>query len=264
MPFVANRVFGWEPVAITAASGLRDLLPGHAYSVCNTLGCTACGLVFLDMRFDDDEMAALYADYRGPEYCRKRERFEPGYSARNAILNEGSTYIPSIEAILEAHVPERPRVLDWGGDTGLNTPFRQRAAVLDIYDISGKPPVSGVRLVSPEQARDESYDLVVCIQVLEHVPDPRAIVAEMASVMRRGTLLYIEVPHEPLMREPGELQERVMRKCHWHEHVNFFSTVSFSAVLASSGLTLIETISHQVSAGGRSGHILSVLARLKA
>jgi hypothetical protein len=35
------------------------------------------------MRFDEEEMEALYAGYRCQDYCHSREKFEPGYAARN-------------------------------------------------------------------------------------------------------------------------------------------------------------------------------------
>jgi hypothetical protein len=112
MPFVADRIFGWRPTEISAEWGLRDIAAGMASSICKTVMCEDCGMLFLDMRFDDEEMAALYADYRGEAYTTARDRFEPGYAARNAIMLEGSDYIGQIEAILEPYLVARPRVLD--------------------------------------------------------------------------------------------------------------------------------------------------------
>ena len=45
---------------------------------------------------------------------------------------------------------------------------------------------------------DNEFDLAAAIEVLEHVPDPEATVAEMARVARRH--LLVSVPHEPLWR----------------------------------------------------------------
>ena len=60
MPFVADRIFGWRPTEISPEWGLRDIPAGMASSVCKTMMCEDCGMLFLDMRFDDEEMAALY------------------------------------------------------------------------------------------------------------------------------------------------------------------------------------------------------------
>ena len=264
MPFVAYRAFGWEPVAVTADWGLRDLPPGHAHSVCATLQCRACGLLFLDMRLDGNEMAALYADYRGEAYRAARERFEPGYSDRNAILNAGSGYIPAVEAFLAPYLGPAPRVLDWGGDTGLNTPFRGRAALHHVLDISDKPVVPGAARVSGAGLDPGGYDLVVSAQVLEHVSEPAALVAEMAAVLGEGTLLYLEVPHEDGVRLEPDPARRLDAKRHWHEHVNFFTEAALDAMLARAGLESVARLSHPVSAGGKASHVFSLIARRAA
>jgi SAM-dependent methyltransferase len=43
-----------------------------------------------------------------------------------------------------------------------------------------------------------SYDLVVCLEVLEHLPDPQRALREIRRVSRGGCLL--SVPHEPFFR----------------------------------------------------------------
>lgn len=263
MPFLAHRIFGWEATDITDAWNMRDLAPGRAYSLCNTLECRDCGLIFLDMRFDAEEMAALYHDYRGPDYCATRERFEPGYADRNDALAAGSPYIPQVEDFLAPHVGPRPTVLDWGGDTGLNTPFRARAARHHVYEISGKPVVAGAERVGLERVRSDVYDLVVSAQVLEHVPYPGDLLREMAGSMSPETILYLECPHEALMRRPAT-EDRAGAKRHWHEHINFFSEAALDTMVARAGLTLLERRSHPVTAGGRTGWIFSAVARLRA
>src|SRR5262249_3970158 len=45
---------------------------------------------------------------------------------------------------------------------------------------------------------DDEFDLVAATEVLEHVSDPEAALAEMARVARRW--LLVSVPHEPLWR----------------------------------------------------------------
>jgi SAM-dependent methyltransferase len=262
MPFVAHRIFGWGPTAIEPSWGIRDLPVGLACSVCKSLLCDDCGLLFLDMRFDDDEMASLYFDYRGPGYCEERERFEPGYSARNKLLLDGSTYIGEIEAFLQPHLVARlPRVLDWGGDTGVNTPFRATAARHDILDISNRPLIDGARAVTRADVEENAYDLIVYSNVLEHMPHPRRSLSEVASAMRPGALLYVEVPHEELIRANPTPDARLQSKHHWHEHINFFTEQSLDAILAAASLNVVGRASHPVTAGGKEGYVFSIAAR---
>jgi len=240
MPFVADRIFGWRPTEISPEWGLRDIPAGMACSICKTMMCEDCGMLFLDMRFDDEEMAALYADYRGEAYTRERDRFESGYAARNAIMLEGSAYIGQIEAILEPYLGARPRVLDWGADTGVNTPFRSRAMQHDVYDISNRPMVEGARSVDLDTVKASVYDLIVSSHVLEHVPYPRESLREIANAMRQETILYVEVPHEEVVRLSENPAQRLDRKRHWHEHINFFTPSALDAVFEDVGLSIIE------------------------
>ncbi len=260
MPFLALRVFGWECPVVDASWGLRDVPQGHALPVCGSVLCHACGMLFLDMRFDDEEMAALYTGYHGADYSAMRARFEPSYPARNTLLLGEHAYIPEVERFIAPHLSGPPRVLDWGGDTGRNTPFRDRATLHHVHDISGEPVIAGARAVTPDEARATPYDLVVSSNVLEHVPDPRALLRDIAAVMRPHTLLYVEVPHEDAIRlHPAP--ERLARKRHWHEHVNFFSEAALDRLLDHAGLRLVERLSRPVEVAGREVHVFSLLIR---
>jgi hypothetical protein len=236
MPFIANRTFGWQPVEITDEWGLRDIKSGMAYPLCNSVQCAVCGALFLDIRFSESEMSSLYSGYRNEAYTDLRDRFEPGYRSRNAIILGGATHIPQVEAFLSAYVEPPLRILDWGGDTGVNTPFKSRSDVLHIYDISNKSTVQGASRVKKQTIANTIYDLIVLSHVLEHVPYPATTINEICSVMGNDTVLYIEVPHEDLVRlNPGS-HDMQTRKKHWHEHINFFTRESLHSLLERCGL----------------------------
>ncbi len=60
----------------------------------------------------------------------------------------------------------------------------------------------GARLVRGDACElpfeDRSFDLVVCLEVLEHLPEPARALRELKRVARSGCLL--SVPHEPFFR----------------------------------------------------------------
>lgn len=233
MPFLAKRVFNHDPVEITAEWGLRDLRPGMAYSLCNTLECNDCGVIFLDYRFSDHELSLLYKDYRGEEYTTMRTSYEPGYAATASHYQGRAAYLNSVEEFLAPHLPVRPRVLDWGGDSGINSPFRFSAESLHIYDISGVEVCPEGTKVSLDECFEHSYDLIVCSQVLEHVSYPFSLLQQIAKLLhcRPKTLLYLEVPLEELFIKPRcDSTPRGGAKRHWHEHINFFSPYSLRAM----------------------------------
>src|SRR3569833_431879 len=136
MPLVAIRAFGWTPVEILPEWGFRHLKAGMAYPLCNTMQCQASGLQFLDLRFDDEEMARLYSDFRSDASARQRDAFEPGYAALNAAIQVYVPYTSDAERVLACQVKRAPRVLDWGGTGGKNAPFRETASQVDIYALS--------------------------------------------------------------------------------------------------------------------------------
>lgn len=261
MPFIAKRVFDHEPVMIAPEWGIKDLQSGIAYSVCNTLQCSDCGVVFLDMRFSDSEMASLYKDYRGQEYQRLRVHYEPEYAKRAAAYTGRFNYIDAMEAFLRPLVPPAPRVLDWGGDTGRNTPFLEQAALVHVYDISHVTTVEGVSAVSIDIVRQTRYDLIICNQVLEHVAYPFELIAGMVAVMDSDTVLCIGVPYENLMRSQPASREIYDQKHHWHEHVNFFSEESLRKMVARAGLFVVEMVLIEVQQDILSGCIVLLACR---
>ena len=237
MPFVAHRAFGYAPVEITRDWGLRDVPSGQCQSRCNTLHCPDCGGLFMDLRLGEPEMAALYEDYRGQAYTALREHYEPGYQLRNNELLHLS-HTAMVEGFLAGTLPERPRILDWGGDDGRNTPFRQSASCCDIVDISGKATLPGTFAVTPAEVLVKDYDLVVLSHVLEHLSAPFSLLVTVLPLVRRGARLYIEVPYEKTDDRtcPRWCPSAWQTKRHWHEHVNFFSKAALKALVNRAGL----------------------------
>ncbi|HSD15664.1 MAG TPA: class I SAM-dependent methyltransferase [Thermomonas sp.] len=264
MPFVAKRVLGHDPVEITESWGLRDLRQGTAYTVCNSLQCRKCCTLFLDYRFTDGQMAALYAGYRDATYTRQRDQYEAGYAATMAQdYAHRHAYIAGVEAWLAPHLPERPRVLDWGGGDGANTPFLGKGTIM-VHDISGVPVVAGAVRATPDLAGPRDYDLITCCQVLEHAPSPSGLVEDIFEQLSARTLLYMEVPHEQLMREhPGSV-ELAGRKRHWHEHVNFFTEAGLRHLIDRAGLQLVDVHYLPIDNGVRTGEVIGLLARRAA
>jgi hypothetical protein len=204
MPFVASR------------AGVEQYNEAyHAHS----LRCRNCGVTFLDMRFSDDEIHALYKDYRGERYVALREKFEPGYRERQAGFIGGLPYVAEIENFLSPY--PHNKILDWGGGSGINTPFREISA--DVFDISGVQPEYGKLIDKPGK-----YDLIVFANVIEHTPNPGRELERIKKHMRG--ILYIEV----------SLDDATDKK-RWHEHINIFTAQSLLKLAERCGLEVIDT-----------------------
>lgn len=46
---------------------------------------------------------------------------------------------------------------------------------------------------------DESFDVVVCVNVIDHTPDPAAMLAEIKRVLKKGGTFYFEVNFDPAL-----------------------------------------------------------------
>jgi SAM-dependent methyltransferase len=132
-------------------------------------------------------------------------------------------------------------VLDWGGDSGINTPFKGgKDNEIHIYDISGNEVNQKFRKVSIETAEHFKYDLIVCSNVLEHIPYPSQMLSEIKRMMSDGSILYIEVPLENHVKEFSSTRLLLEKKRHWHEHINFFSENALRILVFNLGFEIIS------------------------
>jgi 2-polyprenyl-3-methyl-5-hydroxy-6-metoxy-1,4-benzoquinol methylase len=152
-------------------------------------------------------------------------------------------------------------VLDWGGDTGMNSLFRERNRLLHIHDISGVGLVPGAECVELEHIGQNQYDLVSCNQVLEHIPFPLEFVEQILPAIGPQTLFYLEVPNETLMRQNSGNPGLASLKRHWHEHVNFFTEASIRRLLKRLDLEIVDVLHLPINLGGVHGQIMGVLTR---
>jgi SAM-dependent methyltransferase len=86
-------------------------------------------------------------------------------------------------------------VLDYGGGDGslISTLTASRKISYEFSGISGVP---GVEVISTRAELPSGIDLISCAQVLEHISDPSALLEDMASLLRPGGMLYLEVPNQ--------------------------------------------------------------------
>lgn len=96
------------------------------------------------------------------------------------------------------------RVIDLGCGimpyAGLLPPAVTTYYGLDITVRNSRPTVIG-DIQSLGMLADASFDSVICLEVLEHVPDPANAVAEMARVLKEGGVLVLSVPHLSRLHE---------------------------------------------------------------
>jgi 2-polyprenyl-3-methyl-5-hydroxy-6-metoxy-1,4-benzoquinol methylase len=122
-----------------------------------------------------------------------------------------------------------------------------------VYDISGRSIVDGAKSIGLDQTGFEDFNLIICSNVLEHVAAPAEVLNDIATKMANDAILYIEVPHEPIMMGDTDLVNLATRKKHWHEHINFFSETALRVMLRECELEAIEMEHVECDVYGRTG-----------
>jgi SAM-dependent methyltransferase len=127
-----------------------------------------------------------------------------------------------IERALRRAAAERPpaRALEIGPGSGIYLALLSELAEMVVASDIEAVFLERARAISARRANievvlddivasrleDESFDLVLCSEVIEHIPDPGAALASMRRILRPGGRLILSTPHR---FSPLELAGRV-------------------------------------------------------
>ncbi|WP_205474251.1 class I SAM-dependent methyltransferase [Nocardioides sp. SYSU D00038] len=95
---------------------------------------------------------------------------------------------------------------------------------------------------------DASVDLLVCYHVLEHVPDDRSAMREIARVLGSGGVGLVQVPFRPGTRtdeDPSADEEERLRRFGQRDHVRYYGD-DFEDRLVESGLAFTRVTPRSV------------------
>lgn len=207
------------------------------------LHCKDCDFYCSEDRPTPEQMDLIYTGYRGEEYQKQRQSFEPEYtpefnaslggklmerSRKDGIFSMVNKYCP-LEAM--------EYILDYGGDHGQFFPEQYAQARRYVYDISDVELVDGVeRLGSVNDLGKFPWSLILCCHVLEHLSYPREELRKIFDIMPVGGYLYVEVPYEDYFRSYISRNEAVPV----HEHINFFNEKSLSSLFNDISIVILE------------------------
>ena len=86
--------------------------------------------------------------------------------------------------------------------------------------------------------KDDAFDLIVCVHVLEHVDEDRQAMREMARVLRPGGTALFLVPivlEQPTLEDPAIVTPEQRKEHYWqHDHVRLYGA-DFKDRLAEEG-----------------------------
>jgi 2-polyprenyl-3-methyl-5-hydroxy-6-metoxy-1,4-benzoquinol methylase len=209
-------------------------------NVSRLVRCAGCGLIYVNPRPSAEDLARQYD--RGYFHCS--EPTFGGYEDYEGDRAEiARTFARRWKQLAPwAGVPS-PRLLDVGCATGIFLEVARAAGCpgegLDLSEyalaVTREKGFAARRGTLEEAAFPaESFDVVSMWDLIEHVTDPAALLAECRRVLRPGGLLAISTP------DAGSLLARVLGS-RWlgfrsiDEHLYFFSRLTMSAMLETAG-----------------------------
>ena len=202
----------------------------------------ACGFVFSGWLPDEAFLHRLYEDAIDHSLT-----VTGTVCYRQSLLELAAAFL---QFALAPGAPARPRLLDFGCGYGA---LLRMLGSRDIEAYGYEP--SAARASTADRAGPQvltrfdeiekagPFDLFICTEVLEHMPDPRGALKLLRANARPGALLAITVPnfHRQDLAESlkGERGGAVLsRAINPWEHLNYFSDVSLRRLLAQEGFAV--------------------------
>jgi 2-polyprenyl-3-methyl-5-hydroxy-6-metoxy-1,4-benzoquinol methylase len=202
------------------------------YETLNIWRCRQCGLIFRNPQPHDDDLSRLYSNsYSGESIATGTTQMEMAGTS----ISLARSYVRSLSRTLEL---KGKQILDFGAGLGtMSMALRELGAQVIAVEPFGwreceKAGIRSYRSLS-ELPRTARFDLVVAIQVVEHLPLPWVTLKELGDLLKPGGWLHLGTPNS------NGLNARVCRR-RWREflkptHLMFFNPDTLERTLEKAG-----------------------------
>lgn len=197
--------------------------------------CAACGLVFL----------SSFDHIRNGFYENSKMHDSEAMVDIRASLHEAARDDERRFQYLKAVLPNR-RLLDFGfGAGGFLLRAREVAAVAHGVEpetrFRNHNQSQGLTVFQnlseiPKEIQDGGYDIITMFHVLEHIPDPRAILGELSGRLRKDGQLIIEVPNASDALLALYQCDQFSRFTYWSCHLYLFTGQTLSELANQAGM----------------------------
>jgi SAM-dependent methyltransferase len=169
---------------------------------------------------------------------------------KGGTVNSSRYYLERFVRDASAAVPAGSLVLDAGAGDGIYRPwFSQHRYESADFEQVDKPYQTSTYVcdLASIPVASERYDLVLLTQVLEHLPEPREVLAELRRVLKPGGLIYVSAP---LYYEEHEQPYDYFRYTQF-ALMRMFSEAGFGAVRIDWLEGYLGTVSYQCQVAAR-------------
>ncbi len=218
-PFIVDRMLGQEKKSVAFP------IPTNLFL------CDDCHFIGVNARFTPEEERRYYTDYMGESYNAHRTRYEgtgwlalqEHYTTPEYVNDRKRAASGILNSVLD--LTQLEEVLDYGGNTGDMIPDELSHTKRFVLDVEVRHLANNVTSVTnPEESG--LVDLVMCSHTMEHVSDPKALLADIKRYLKPNGCVYIEVPNE----DAG---------VNVHEHINFLTHAFLEKFLTDNGFTVL-------------------------
>ena len=219
--------------------------------------CPACGSAVPKRRWQKNDFQLLACGSCSTMYTERLPDTTPSqdydnyYSAEN--LTVAAFVAKHLDEIVRTFEPYRKnnRLLDVGCGAGTFLEAAARAGWqatgVEVSRTAAEHirekgfDVFGGELEKANYPNDH-FDVVIASEVLEHVPDPEAMIEQIARVLRSGGLLWATTPH-------GRGISARLLGVQWSivcppEHLQLFSVSSIKKLLTNAGFGSVKVATH--------------------
>jgi hypothetical protein len=258
-PFFSYKLFNYKPFKIRK-NQFRDLSPGTSYYLSCSVECLNCSMLFLDLRFFDNELKLYYKNYQSKSFFQQRIKFEKSFNLRlkkfnnSGIISSGKTYyISNLEEYIKEIAGEPNIMLDYGSGEGKGTLFKKNKQVKKIlYDPFQNKKSNFVISNKEKNVKEKKiqFDLIILRNVLEHVSFPKEVLNIIKKISCKKTFFFIEVPKEKIL---NNYKRKFMykKKKIWTEHINIFTKESLLKLIRINNFKLIDFRELKINNGNK-------------
>jgi SAM-dependent methyltransferase len=247
VPGLAKRVSPEELVDVACGlcgSGRRELR--FADGPFSVVRCSACGLTYVTPRLAP---GALIQEVYDEGYWSSSAAKDRGYSD---YRSDAPLYLKTYRkrlSVVRRHFPKPARVLDVGCAAGYFLAVMAEAG----WQVTGVEPSDAIRAQAVERLGAErvhggllqdvplepgSFDLVTFWDVIEHVPDPVAVLAHARTLLAPGGKLLIETQN--VDSRAAKLLGKAWQHYKHAEHIYHFNPHTIADLLGRAGYRILE------------------------